>query len=329
MRFSSIFRGPKAPFSIHKSHKNQRNRIAPYGWLLTAFLALPAWSSDMPAASIDAAQRETLGLSTQTLSPIKRYLSLPYHGHLVSPNTHQWQLSTPLSGRVSQVHRVDGAVKAGEPIVTLESADLLALQNQYLNAQTDATPLKAAFERAQRLSRTGAVSDRQYQEARAALDKNRQRQQQLSQTLQLAGLSDDDLKRLRQTQTIHSDNVVIRAPVDGVLNPIDTRPGQRLAADMAIGLLTQKNTLTLELALPKERAQRLRMGQHVQITGQKQPGLVTFISPTMHPVTQTVLVRVRHPNTEQTLMAGEMVTAQIVWQAPFVEPAAVYRAPAR
>jgi cobalt-zinc-cadmium efflux system membrane fusion protein len=299
MRFSHILRSLKAHFLSH-----QPNKVAPFGWLLTAFLAMPAWSSDMPGASIDAAQRETLGLSTQTLSPIKQYLSLPYYGHLSSPNTHQWQLTMPLSGRVSQVHRLHGAVKAGDPIVTLESADLLALQNQYLNAQTDATPLNAAFERAQRLSRTGAVSDRQYQEARAALNKNRQQQQQLSQTLQLAGVSDDDLKRLRQTQAIHTNQVVIRASVDGMLDPIDAQPGQRLAADSAIGLINQENTLILELALPKERAKSLRIGQHVHIAGQKQPGLVTFISPTMHPVTQTVLVRVRHPNTEQTLMAG-------------------------
>mgnify|MGYP006276438037 CR=1 FL=1 len=321
MTFSNIFRSHNARLSI-------RNSMAPFGWALAAFLALPAWSSDMPGAMIDAAQTETLGLRTQTLSPVKRYLSLPYYGHLTPPVTDQWQLATPVAGRVSQIHQLHGQVKAGDPIVTLESIDLLSLQKQFLNTLTDAQPLQSAFERAQRLSQSGAVSDRQYQKARAALNKNRQQQQQLTQALQLAGLSNKALQQLRQTETIETHKLLIRAPVSGQLNPIDIQPGQRLGADTAIGLITQTHALTLELALPKEKAHNLRLGQQVHISGQKQPGLVAFIAPTMHPVTQTVLVRVRHPNTQRSLMGGEMVTAQVIWQAPFASPAAIYRAPA-
>jgi RND family efflux transporter MFP subunit len=296
--------------------------------MLTALMASNAWGQ-LPGVSIQADKRQTLGLQTQTVSPIKTYRSLGYYGHLMTPSTHQWQVATPLAGRVVHVHQLHGPVKAGEPIVTLESAQWLDLQKQYVNLLADAEPLNAAYERARRLSKTGAVSDKQYQEARAALNKNRQQRQQLSQTLKLAGMTEAALQQLRQTQRIEDSKMTLRAPVDGLLEPLHIHSGQRLPAQAAISRIRQAQTLALELSLPKTKAQALSLNQPVEIEGTNQPGLVNYIASELDPLTQTVTVHVRHPNADNQLMAGEMVQAHLLWQAPFNTPAPVYRAPSR
>src|SRR5689334_9348914 len=145
---------------------------------------------------------------------------------------------TPYSGRVSELLANKGdAVKAGQPLVVLESPDYVAAQNDLATAQSDVgksriglKSAEIADERARRLHNQEAIATKELQQTEADLARAQDELRRAEATLRavenrilLFGKNPEDLASLGE----HVDRrVVLRAPIPGIIVDRKIGPGQ-------------------------------------------------------------------------------------------------------
>jgi RND family efflux transporter MFP subunit len=82
--------------------------------------------------------------------------------------------------------------------------------------------------------------------------------------------------------------------------------------------LTENNALELNIAVPMEQANRLRIGLPVQLLDPNGLLLATskifFVSPTVNTQSQSILVKAKFDNPQSQLRADQLLRARIVWQ---------------
>ncbi|TVP61828.1 MAG: efflux RND transporter periplasmic adaptor subunit [Nodularia sp. (in: Bacteria)] len=110
-------------------------------------------------------------------------------------------------------------------------------------------------------------------------------------------------------------NVV--APLTGILGDIPAKVGDFVSQGDELTTLNQNDTLELNLAIPFNEAERLRVGLPVQVLdAEGQPaatGQVSFISPNISPNTQNLLAKATFPNTRNQILNRLNVQARVIW----------------
>lgn len=108
----------------------------------------------------------------------------------------------------------------------------------------------------------------------------------------------------------------ITAPFTGIVGNIPTKVGDFVSNTTQLLSLTQNNQLEIQIAIPLERSPDLRTGLPVQLLDTQdkvlQTGRISFISPTVDPTTQSVLVKAAFANAGQ-LRTAQFVRARVIW----------------
>lgn len=205
------------------------------------------------------------------------------------------EVGSLVGGRVLAVHVDEGAsVKSGQPLVTLEP-DLLDRQIQEQRAQVDQQranltrtlngPRREEVERAhatwenaeterrrqEALLREGLTSQQQFDAAstaaRTALKSYQElargsRPEDIAQARAALRQAEDRLSYLdRQKQEL-----VVRAPADGVLQTIDLRPGDLVGPNQPVATLLEPSEIWVRVYVPEPSLGRVRLGQRAAIT---------------------------------------------------------------
>lgn len=110
-------------------------------------------------------------------------------------------------------------------------------------------------------------------------------------------------------------NVV--APLTGILGNIPVKVGDFVNQGDELTTLNQNNTLELNLAVPFNEGERLRVGLPVQVLdAEGEPaatGQVSFISPNITVNTQNILAKATFPNTTNQILNRLNVQAKVIW----------------
>jgi len=100
--------------------------------------------------------------------------------------------------------------------------------------------------------------------------------------------------------TVHLDYHKLRAPIKGVLGPIQVVPGQTLAVGATVAEVTDLTEIDVVAFAPPRLANKVQLGQSARFAGKTSDddpeGKVVFIAEQAQPDTGSILVKVRFAN---------------------------------
>lgn len=156
-----------------------------------------------PGVRIDPTQTQNLGVKTAavTRGPLRYAQTFPAN---ISYNEYQYVImQARAAGFINKVYplTVGDKVQQGTPLLELTIPDWVEAQSEYLLLQETggtATQVEGILER-----------------------------------LRLAGMPDDDIRRLKATRKIQT-RFTLKAPIDGVITAFDLRAGMNIAKDNVV-----------------------------------------------------------------------------------------------
>jgi cobalt-zinc-cadmium efflux system membrane fusion protein len=217
---------------------------------------------------------------------------------------------TPYAGRVVELLANKGAlVESGQPLLILESPDLVAAQNDLASARSDENKAKIALDTAQKtadrahnLFAQEAVAAKDVQQADAELarakDEKRRAMAAVAGFENRLALFGKNAQEIAQLDGRVDRRVTLRAPIGGTIVDRKVGAGQYIKPDMPepLFLISDLSTLWVMVDVYESYLSGIRLGQPVEISvssypGRTFPARISFINPTVDPVTRTVHVR--------------------------------------
>jgi len=217
----------------------------------------------------------------------------------------EWAIKTPLAGILQRVFVQQGdRVKATDPLVVVRSAQMVALQRDYLKARAEVNLQVSRWKRDKQLAEAGSISERRWQETRFGHDTAQAEYSGLRGQLMLVGFSATDLKRLEDSMEIGPD-ITLRAPVDAVVLERPAMLGDQLDGSELLVKLGEMQKLVLEGNLPSAAATHLGEGGQIALKDDGALADLTYVSSVIDPQTQTVYVRAQ-PRDTSGLKPGQL-----------------------
>ena len=186
-------------------------------------------------------------------------------------------LVAPAESIVDRIFAPNGtAVRAGDTILTLKPSRTSA--TDLAKASADAASAEAAYQRALRLRADGLASDADVETAKAT-------RQTAAATLANIGMA--------------RGGVMLRAPVAGVVQGLNAKSGDQVAAGASVASVAEKGNLRARFGLDPALAQRVRPSQALELSGLSGEGSatvpVTGVDPQVDSTTRLATVYARIP----------------------------------
>ncbi|EPM0770665.1 efflux RND transporter periplasmic adaptor subunit [Klebsiella pneumoniae] len=231
-----------------------------------------------PGVRIDPTQTQNLGVKTVavTRGPLHYAQTFPAN---ISYNEYQYVImQARAAGFINKVYplTVGDKVKQGTPLLELTIPDWVEAQSEYLLLQETggtATQVEGILER-----------------------------------LRLAGMPDDDIRRLKATRKIQT-RFTLKAPIDGVITAFDLRAGMNIAKDNVVAKIQGMDPVWVSVAVPESIAWLIKDASQFSIQVPAWPGKTFRISkwtllPSVDSATRTLQLRLQVNNPDEALKPG-------------------------
>ena len=269
-----------------------------------AGMAMPSGKDSASApgteVTLTAAQIRHGGVAWQSVTIGTASATVPVPGQLVPNEDRSARLGAPASGRVVAVPvRPGDQVARGRMLVTLHSPEAGAAQSDLAKAQAElasrraqATYVKSARDRAERLLALKAIPRQDYERAIADDELARSAVAQAEAELTRARTSAEQLG----ADASASGEIALRAPFAGVVLARTAVPGSVVEAGAPLVVVTDPATLWLTASAPEALAGAFRTGATVRFSVPAYPGetfaaRVDAVGAGLDPGTRTLPVR--------------------------------------
>jgi Cu(I)/Ag(I) efflux system membrane fusion protein len=243
------------------------------GMDLVAITSSENTPADTTGITLPHSSITTIGVRTAVVASQPLTRTLRVAGRIDDDDTRHRILSARVPGRVEKlfINYIGAPVKAGEPLATLWSAEVLTAQRVFVER------LKA-----------GSI-------AFSASEQSAAREQ-----LQQLGLSEDDISQLEKSRE-PSAFVTVRAPSAGVVVAKSVYEGQYVQSSDRLFEIADFSRMWFVFDAYAQDLPWLHVGQKVEITTRAVPGEtisapIEFIDPNMDEMRQTTRVRAILPN---------------------------------
>jgi RND family efflux transporter MFP subunit len=228
-----------------------------------------------------------------------------------------------VEGQITQIFVHSGEkVGAGAALIEIDplkqQATVKSQESARAAQQANLSWAKQQYERSQGLASAGVVSKQDLDQAKATYD---------SAQAQMDAL--DAQVREQQVQLRYYKVVAPRA---GIVGDVPVRVGDRVTTSTQLTTVDQPGSLEAYVYVPIEKSSQLKTNLPVQVVDAEGKVLantrVTFISPQVDNTTQTVLVKAKITNANDSLRQSQFIRARVVWgthQNPEVPILAVSR----
>jgi RND family efflux transporter MFP subunit len=216
-----------------------------------------------------------------------------------------------VSGAVLQtLVDVGATVRAGQELARLDDS---GIRDQYISARSGVTTAENSVQIAEReaqradaLSKAGAIADRQRDQARNALTAAQ-------------AMAADARARLANAQK-QLDKTVIKAPFSGVVSAKTANAGDFLSPGSAAFTIVNPSTMRLEASVLAEDLAAIRLGAPVEFSvngygTRKFTGRISSINPVADPATRQVRVIATIPNQGGRLVSGLFAEGRVASEA--------------
>lgn len=280
-------------------------------FLILLVSSLGAAAADQQVVKITPEQQKTFGIQVAAPQPATETITDKLPAQVVVPNAQQRVVSVPVGGLVEVVLvAVGDEVKKGQVVARVQSPDLLGLQRDLLQTQTQLNLARTNLNRDSQLYKDGIIAERRYQESRSAYQELLTQMKQRRQALRLAGMSEGGISKLERGKSL-SSTIEVTSPLDGVVMEQMAKAGQRVDAATPIYSVASLKPLWLEIHTPLERTKGVQIGDRVDIPRLKVSGHIITIGREIHKADQGVLLRAEVSKGAGNLRPGQFVQVEI------------------
>jgi len=321
-----------------------------------AFAQPPAAAPDAAANPKAAAAPSGLHLTREQLAGIRLHevAMAEFRDEALTDGKIAWNgdrttpVYSPFSGRVVALHAAVGdAVRAGDPLLSIESPEFLQAQSDLIAARSALATAQAQFanassieERRRALLEAGAASRQDAEQARADLEAARGTRDAAQASfaaardrLLLVGRTPAQLDELLASGHVQA-RAALLAPVDGMVADRQAGPGQYLQAGSGnpVFLVGDASSLWILAWLREDDAPWVHVGDEVEARVHALPGRsfrarITHVAPSIDPASRRLAVRAEVANRDGMLkpemFAGLRVRGRAGARAPAVPESAV------
>ena len=272
---------------MHPAYKADKPGIAPdCGMqLVPKYADEDAGANAMAVGTVKIApdKQQLIGVRTATVEREPLMRTVRTTGQLTADETRIEHVHVKINGYIDKVYvdYVGQLVKKGQPLFTVYSPDLVATQEEYLIAKRGDKALgKSDFKE---------VS----QGAQSLLDSARQR-------LKLWDISDEQIRKLDQSGEV-TRTMTFYSPVSGFVMDRKAFPQTAITPDMDLYQITDLSRIWVNADIYEYEVPFVKIGQTADMNlsyyaGKAYTGKITYIYPTVDPVSRTVKVRIEFPN---------------------------------
>jgi RND family efflux transporter MFP subunit len=284
--------------------------IKSWKWML---LVLPMTAHANELIAFNQQQMQVMGITVGSLAPASPVMSNQLPGEIVLPVGQERIVSAPQSGLIDSVQVAAGqTVKRGQVLAHLTSPDLVALQRDYLQAQTQQRLSKNMLERDRELFKDGIIAERRLLTTQSNHDELSVTLAQRRQTLKLSGLGDEAIRQLDSGNGSMSGRLTITAPTDGVVLEQMATAGQRVDASMPLYRIGRLKPLWLEIHAPLDILNYVKEGMGLTIPKYQAQGKIITIIRSVNKNDQTVHLRAEIVTGAEKLSPGQYVEAELM-----------------
>jgi Cu(I)/Ag(I) efflux system membrane fusion protein len=265
------------------------------GMALVAATATPAGDQpvDPNLVTLTASQAAVTGVSTAAVTRGPLVRTLRVNGVIDDDETRHRILAARVPGRVEKLHinYVGAEVRAGEPLATIYSPEMLTAQRQYVERIRAGDNAFTASERATA----------------------RERLLELGLTGEEVGI----LENTREPVAM----VTVRAPMSGTVVKRDVYEGQYVETNDRLFEIGDFSRMWFVFDVYEADLAWVRAGQTVEIAlaslaGQVLTAPITFIDPNLNETTRTARARVVLDNTNRQLLHRQTALARVTIESP-------------
>ena len=236
-----------------------------------------AATGDAATISVNAATRQNLGLRTAAVEVGVLAAGVEVPGIIDWDQRKSHQISARADGVIERlfVRAPYEPVKAGQALAELVAPEWNAATREYLA-----------------LEKAGSADARSLREAARS-------------RLRVLGMDDAQIRGLRAGNR----GIVLRAPVDGVVDALSVREGERVQAGRSLMVVNALDTVWVNAAIPQSQSAGIVAGSPVKarldaFPGEEFTGTVEALLPVVDPATRTQRARIVLENPGQRLSPG-------------------------
>lgn len=244
-------------------------------------------------------------------------------GQMVKPGDQLLQIDARMQSAQKNSYEA-GAESVMSDLMTAK-ANLASLESSLQSKLSNVEYTKAQYGRYRTLALQGAVAQSEldsWKNSSAAAESEREvvlkQIEAQKMTIQKYERSYKQALDSLQAQKEQLRYYRITAPFLGMVGDIPVKVGDHVNSSTALTTLTENHPLEVYISLPAEKASAMKMGMSVELISSDGDSYgtskVTFISPTVDPASQTVLIKTLFANEKSQLRADQTVHAQIQWQ---------------
>ncbi len=245
--------------------------------------------------------------------------SLPRALRLTGSVAYNAFMTTPvfaaIGGPVHELLVTPGeTVRAGQPLLTVNSPDYSAARSAYLKAHDAFLLADKFYNRAQDLLTHGAIAEADFQTAESSRNQARADLQASEDALRVLGINDPESLEKNPPKT--TSQVPVLAPVGGEVVERLVGPGQLLQAGATqVFTISDMSTVWVLVNVYQGEVAYVRSGDSVDITTDAYPdifhGRISYIATALDPNTRTLQARIVTENPGKKLKKDMYVTATV------------------
>ncbi|MDQ7091414.1 MAG: efflux RND transporter periplasmic adaptor subunit [Methylococcales bacterium] len=268
-------------------------------------------NADNNQIKLSKLQRYNLGIKVGALIKVKSIPLLTAPAKVAIPPDQEYIVSSSQAGLIQQLNKTEGDhVKKGQLLAQINSPELLALQREYLHAISKKQVAWVSFQRDKKLLNGGIIPNKRLQETQARYGGEKIEVNAIQQLLMIAGMPEHDIKQLSKTQRL-SSKLNIYAPATGVILEKMAVVGQRLDMLAPIYRIANLNQLWLEINIPQEQADIVKVGDRIIINKSPIRAKITLLTHRVNVNNQSVLARAIIETKNSSLRVGQNVNVHI------------------
>ena len=239
---------------------------------------------------------------------------------------------SPYAGRVTRLLAKPGdSVRAGQPLFTLEAADNVGAQNDFITAITSLNKAKSQLDlaqiqdkRAKDLSEGRAIPLKDYQQTQATLLQAQNDQRSAETALEAArnrlrflGFTDEAITAFQDKGKINPETTIY-APIAGTVVARKIGPGQFISAGAAdpVFVIGDLSSVWLTAFVRETEASEVELGQELTFSvlalpGRVLTGKINYVATALDPATRRLMVRATLNNSAGLLKPEMFATVTI------------------
>ena len=269
------------------------------------------------AIKMSALQQKNLGIKTTTLQASVvidgQASTQAYPAEVIVPVDQVRVVSTAHAGLINQLTVTTGqTVKRGQVLAQISSPELVTMQREFLQSQSQIRLAKQSLDRDAALFKDGIIAEKRLQASQSAYRETLALQNEQRQLLKMSGVSTSTIKNL-QDKGGFQNGIALTAPIAGVVLEVMVAQGQRVDSTMPLIKIAQLNPLWVEVHVPLAdiKKSNIQKGALVNIKGIDASGKVIAMLPSMRSQDQTAIVRAAIYQGVDNLFPSQMVDAMI------------------